>query len=131
MPICSSRAVQPGQPLVEQQQLRLERQRAGKLQPLLVDIGQLPGRNIGARAKPDAIEEGTRAFSRRRSPQRLVAEGEPGDDVLEAGEVFEHAHQLEGARDAEPGDVVGGSPAIGYPRKRISPLSGRSARRSG
>ena len=57
--------VEPGEPLVEEEKLRLEGKRPGKFQPLLVDIGELPGGNASPRRQPDAFEQA-------RSPARVL-----------------------------------------------------------
>ena len=102
----SSRAVEPGQPFVEEQELGIERQRPGQLQPLLVDIGELAGRYVGARRQPDAVEQLERPLARRLAPERVGPEGEAGETLSRQRQRPEHAHELEGPRDAEARDVM-------------------------
>ena len=61
--------IEAGEPLVEQQQVGSERQRARKLEPLLVDVGELLGMKRGLAGESDASEQPFGADSRRPAPQ--------------------------------------------------------------
>ena len=49
--------IEPGEPFVEQQQPRLQRQRARELEPLAVDIGEVGRRPLVLSAKTDALQQ--------------------------------------------------------------------------
>ena len=57
--------IEAGEPLVEQQQLRMAGERARKLEPLLVDVGQLEPSMVRVPAEPDALQQRL-GFVRRR-----------------------------------------------------------------
>ena len=79
MPIAELGRVEAGEPFVEQQQLRIERQRARKLEPLLVDVGELRRRaRRPCPPRPTRASSAARPLPRRRAPERAAAEGEPG-----------------------------------------------------
>ena len=101
---------QPGQPFVEQQQLGVERQGPRQLQPLLVDIGELAGRHIGAGREPDPGEQLEGALAGRLTPKRVGPEGKTGEHVVEAAQRPQHADQLEGPCDTQARDVMGCHP---------------------
>ena len=56
--------VEPGQDLVEQQQPRLDRQRARELQPLAAGDGERRGRLVELRAKADRASDVARRVER-------------------------------------------------------------------
>src|SRR5262249_30154846 len=101
----------PGEPFVEQQELGGQGKRARELQPLLIDIGELAGGQGSLAVKADAGDERVGARHRSRAPCGGCAEREPGENVVAAGHGTEHAHELERAADAEPGDPMRGEPA--------------------
>ena len=106
--------IEPGQHLVEQQQLRLGRQRAGKLEPLAPGDGQRVGRpveHVGqADLAADLLGDGERRLA------RAMAQMRADQDVLAHRQAGEGLHDLEGAGDAAPrepmrrlaGDVLAG-----------------------
>ena len=93
---------QPGQRLVQQQQLRLGRQRAGDLQPLAPRRAQGAGRACRpARARP--VKSSTSSALRARVATAAVAQEGADHDVLGHRHVLERRRHLEGARHAQPG----------------------------
>ena len=121
--------IEPGEPLVEQQHLRIGGERARQFDPLLVDIGQRRDRRRSA-----AFGRPTRcsrpwAWSSSSLPQRRACPNTPpAHDVLQRGHRRQHAHQLEGAGDAPGGDAARAG-AGNRPRHKalISPEVGVSA----
>jgi hypothetical protein len=79
-----------------------------RVDPLLVDVGHGGYGRAGAVAETDAVEQGSREVAGLGTPETPVAEDGAGHDVLLGIETGQHAHQLEGARDAAPRDPVGG-----------------------
>jgi hypothetical protein len=96
--------VQAGQHLVEQQQLRLRRQRAGQLQPLAAGHGEVGGGLVELRRQAHALRHGLGRGQRGGAP-RLVQVRADGD-VLAHGLRGEGLHDLEGARQALSGIEV-------------------------
>ena len=107
---------------------RLERERAGELQPLLVDIGELAGRHAGAAARPTRSSSASAALRPRRPRAAARPKARPAMTFSRQVSDAQHAHELEGARDAEPRDAMRrrGRRSAGR-AKRMLPASGRSA----
>ena len=98
---------QPGHHLVEQQQPRRRRQRAGDLEPLAAGQGQRLGRLGRAPAEPDLGQDVVRDRPRLRLRALAAAAIERGcGDVVEHRQGREGADDLEGAGDAEPAHPV-------------------------
>ena len=88
--------VQPGQHLVEQQQLRLGRQRPGQFQPLAPGHREVGRGLVELRRQAHALRHGL-GRGQRGHPSRLVQVRADGD-VLAHGLRREGLHDLEGAR---------------------------------
>jgi hypothetical protein len=85
--------------LVEQQQLRLDRERARKLQPLAPATVRLAAGWSSIGARPTACATSSRPRARRRArPRQMRADR----DVLAHGQAGERLRDLERARDAAP-----------------------------
>ena len=93
--------VEAGQHLVEQQQPRLGRQRARKLEPLAAGDRQRRGRPVEqvAQARPRARPRRRRQARRRARGRRQMRADR---DVLPHRQARERLHDLEGAGDAAP-----------------------------
>ena len=93
--------IEAGQHLVEQQQLRLDRQRARELQPLAPGDGEARGRQIEhrRRGRPAVATSSAAASASARDGAR---EMRADRDVLAHGQPGERLRDLEGARDAAP-----------------------------
>ena len=107
MPFCSSVGLRPASHSSSSSTSGCERQRARQFEPLLVDIGQLrrPARRP-CRPRPTRVEQRARAALAPRRPT-AAARGRPARRyVLQRSRCAEHAHQLEGARDAALRDAV-------------------------
>ena len=125
--------------LIEDQQMRIERERSGDLEPSLVAVGQ--GRRLPVaelvRVQADTRQQLTcllppatvlreKCGNRNQLLQRVVAPPEmhAGEHVLDHCQVAVKPKRLECARDAEPGDGVRrppsqfGSPHPTLPRRR-------------
>ncbi len=103
MPVFSSVGLSPASHSSSSSTLRVGGQRAGQFDPLLVDVGQGGdgGARRGAPARPARAAHRAMRRGPRAPQQPPVAEDGAGHDVLEHGiEAGQHAHQLEGARDA-------------------------------
>ena len=100
-----SDGLRPGQHLVEQQQPRLDGQRAGKLQPLAAGDGEArrPAGRAARRGRPRAA---TSPAARERIGARGRVQMRADRDVLAHGQARERLHDLEGARDAAPRELV-------------------------
>src|SRR6516225_1673325 len=95
---------EPGEGLVEQDQSRLRRQRAGELHQPELPVCQPAGQRVGAGAEPVSVES-----RRRHIPRRGVvgsADKGAGRDVFENGHPREGAHDLKGAADALAADLI-------------------------
>ena len=92
--------VQSGQHLVEQQELRLGRQRTREFQPLAAGDGQRIGRPVEHVGETDLARDlfggGERGLA------RAVMQMRADQDVLAHREAGEGLHDLEGAGDAAP-----------------------------
>ena len=99
--------------LVEEQKLRLRRERARDLEPALLGRGERDGRRVGAREKSGELERLERLLPRL-ARARMTHQG-ADDDVLDDRHRIEAAHHLEGARDAE-----GAAGGRGEPRDLLS-----------
>jgi len=64
------------------------------------------GRRLGAPAEPNALKQRQRAVVGRCAPKRRRPECQARDDVFQAGGRRQHAHKLEGARNAGLRDAV-------------------------
>ena len=108
MPIASSGRIEAGQPLVEQQQLRLRGEGAGELQPLLVDIGQARGRQVRTHPASPTRSSSAAARASASAPQSGAAceRRAPASTFSRQAHAVEHADELERAGDAEPGDAI-------------------------
>ena len=95
------RWVEPGQHLVEQQQLRLGRERARQLEPLAAGDRQGGGRLVEHRAEADARGDVVGGAPARRA-RSAMAQMRADRDVLAHRQPGEGLHDLEGARDAAP-----------------------------
>ena len=100
--------IEAREPFVQQQQARFRRERAREFQPLAVDIGEVGGGPQVLSAKADALEQHVDARLCLGGGQMRLLECEPRLDVLAAVHAVEHADELEGARQSEPRDLVGG-----------------------
>ncbi|MHC2257644.1 hypothetical protein ACVILK_007336 [Bradyrhizobium embrapense] len=89
---------QPGQHLVEQQQLRFGRQRAGDFEPALLRRHEIGGKLVGARRKSAKLQHLIGLLSR--DPHLGVADQRADDDVVDHGHGLEALDHLEGAPDA-------------------------------
>ncbi len=111
--------VHAGHRLVEQQQVRLHRQRAAKLDALLQAVSQPPDRHAADLLDLEEVDDLLDAvavldllFHRRAMPQQLPEEPAvhlqraAGHDVVERGHAAKQRHVLEGARDAALGRIV-------------------------
>src|SRR4029453_10501174 len=98
--------IEAGQPFVEQQQFGIERKRAGKLQALLVDVGELARQHIARAAEADAVEQRVGFGAGGDAPGIAATEGQAGQDVVAATERRERPHELEGPGHAQPGDTM-------------------------
>ena len=129
-PAASSVGLRPASHSSSSSSSRFERQRAGQLEPLLVDIGELrPAASSRVPASPTRSSSAS-ASARAAAPQAAARGRRRGRPATFSRHVSdcEHAHELEGARDAEPGDAMRGPAGDGRGRwKRIAPASGRSA----
>ena len=96
--------VEAGQHLVEQQQPRLDRQRARELEPLAArDREAAAGRSSSvAQAHGRATSSAAASAAERDGPRQMRADR----DVLAHGQAGERLHDLEGARDAAAGKPV-------------------------
>ena len=115
------RRIDGGGRLVEQDEVGVGHERGGKGEELALAIGQASRGGAGAsrRARPSrggggrARRPRPRAAARRGRRKSRADEAlllvllEERHQVLERGEAREHADELEGAADAEPGDRVG------------------------
>ena len=99
--------IEAGKPFVEQQELRMGRDRASQLRALLVDIGQLRPLKIGASSETDPLQQRVRLADGDRRAYRLAAEHAAEHDVLARSHVRQHAHDLEGPRDSGAADSEG------------------------
>ena len=119
--ICSIMVVDRGGRLVQQQQLGVGHQRRREGQQLPLAVGERARRRASPRAQPHRLEQAPRPLHRGRlqpaHPRRphqasheafLLVLLEERQQVLQGGEPREHAHQLEGASDAEPRDPMRG-----------------------
>ena len=102
--------VEGRQRLVEQQHRRLDRQRAGQGDALLLAAGQLAGVAVGVLAEADQLEHLAGATLRAVAAV-LAAQLEPEGDVVEHGQVREQAVGLEDHPHValvrrDPGDVL-------------------------
>ena len=100
-----SDGIEAGQHLVEQQQPRLDRQRAGQLEPLAAGDGQARGRLVERIAETDGAARHRlprRAHRARRGRRQMRADG----DVFAHRQARERLHDLEGAGDAAPRELV-------------------------
>ena len=111
--------VQAGGGLVQQQQPRLCRQRAGDLQPLERAVGHRVRRGVFVAGQADQPQQlardlpalglgaHQRAGAQQRGGQRAaLAQVPAGHHVLQRGHVEEHLQVLEGAADAGGGEAV-------------------------
>ena len=108
-----------GHRLVEQQQLRLLRQRAPELDALLQPVGEVVDALVaqvrdlqqredllGALALDDLVGDHVRQPQQPREHAAAAAQVAPGHDVLDHGQPAEQRRRLERARQPEPGDLV-------------------------
>ena len=120
-----------GHGLVEKHHLRVEGEGRGDLQRPLAAVGQLHGRDVGEVGKADGVDQaqGLGVEGAQHALGAPEVEGvaalalERDADVLQGRQVREHGGDLEGAHEAEPGDVgrserrdvaaVVGDPALG------------------
>src|SRR5918994_6670407 len=98
--------VEAGQPFVEQQQFGIEGERAGKLQALLVDIGELARQRVARPAEAHTIEQHVGVGTRGGTPGVAAAESEAGQDIVAAAERSERPDKLKGAGHAQPGGAM-------------------------
>ena len=129
-----------GHRLVEQQQLRLHRQRDRELQRALLAVRELAGRHVGALGEADLRERGQRGRVQRRLVGRATEEAEArprarlhGErDVLQHREARQDRGDLERAREPARGARVHRQRAS-RPRRRTrcARRRARAARRSG
>ena len=103
--VADLRRIEAGQHLVEQQQPRLGRERPREFEPLAAGDREACGRLVEqARSSPTASSDlggrGERVGARR--PRQMRADG----DVLAHRQAGKWLHDLEGARDAAPGQPM-------------------------
>ena len=119
--------------LVEQQHARLDRQRPGQRDPLLLAAGQLAGVLV-ARAPTARRGRASRPRAMSRSPLGLAAHLEAERDVVEHGQVREQAVRLEHHAHVA---LVGGHPGevLAADRRRVPDVglveAGQDAQRGG
>jgi hypothetical protein len=103
----------PGHRLVEEKHLGVERQRRRDLKRALAAIRELDGRVVAEIGKADLLDQVQRVAVHLvehtlRAPEVEAVAAlalERDADVLQNGQVPEHGRDLEGAHEAEPGDV--------------------------
>ena len=102
--------IEAGHHLVEQQDLRIERERLGDLEPLAIGNRQLACGSIRNARETDGLEQLLRALDRaqRRASPPIAAIHCPDRDVLTHAQARERLHDLERTRDAESADPVRG-----------------------
>ena len=103
--VADLRRVEPGQHLVEQQQLRLGRERAREFEPLAAGDGQGVGRPIEHAAEADLARRPSSAAASAVGA-RAMAQMRADADILAHDQAGERLHDLEGAGDAAPRAVV-------------------------
>ncbi len=110
--------VHAGRRLVEEQQRRLRGQRPGDLQPSLRPVGQVLGQLAGVAPEAHVLQQrqapvahvlllarGSRRAQHDPEHAALRAAVPAHHDVLQRRHLVEEADVLEGARDAQPGDL--------------------------
>jgi len=113
----------PSKRLVEQEHLRVERQRARDREHLA-----LPAAHLRALARRVAAEHGEDAVGQVDPLGRGAAAGARPCrdlDVLADGEIRENAGVFRRPAEPEPGDLVGARPWMGRPWNSIVPALGR------
>ena len=121
--------IEAGQPFVEQQQVGLQRQRAGQLQPLLVDVGERARQASRARAsRPTRVEQRVGLGSAPWRPRRWRGR-RPGRPARCRGRSATAAARTSWKVRATPSRAMrcAGMPAMAWPRSAMLPRSGRKA----
>src|SRR6516162_7787897 len=114
---------EPGEGLVEQDQSRLRRQCAGELHQPQLAAGQPAGERICAGAEPDPVE----GCGRDTPCSGIVGSTDKGADrdIFENGHPRERAHDLKGAADALPADLIRPQPDEAFAGKADIATLGR------
>ena len=121
-----------GHRLVEQQQLRLGRERDRQFELALLAMAQLGDRDIGAPGEPDALERCMRGCRAAVLLARVAPETERvavmrlrrQRDIVDCGEVRQR-RDLERAREPERTAPLGRKRVMSRPLKRMVPAVGR------
>ena len=94
--------IEPGEPLVEQEQPGPGGQRPRELDALLVDVGELRADELLAAGQPDALEQEVGVPGGLGGRGRVAAERPAQHHVLARGHAREDPHELEGAGHPRP-----------------------------
>src|SRR3984957_2642451 len=92
--------VEPSEPFVQEEELRAGRQRAGKFDALLVDIGELRADELGPVRQADPLKEDVGLAQRYGRIRWIAAEHPAEHDVLARRHAGKDAHELECPGDA-------------------------------
>ena len=114
--------VQRGQRLVEQQQSRVDGERAGQRDPLRLAAGKLPGLAAGVPGQPDPLQPGGGLFPR--GAPVCAVPARPERDVVQCGQMREQEILLE--HDADRA-ALGGRPRTGCGAVQLGPGEGEVA----
>ena len=96
-PVLASTGVRPGEHLVQQQQFRLGRQRAGDFEPALFGRHQIAGEHVGARGQTAKLQHLMRLAAG--VAHHGGADQRADDDVVDHGHGLKTLHDLEGTAD--------------------------------
>ena len=106
MPVRSSVGLRPGEPLVEQHNFGIGRERAGELDPLLIDIGERRDRGVVGAAQANPLQQVAGVVVEFAAPTPAVAEHAAGGDVLQHRQRRQHANDLKRAGNAAGRDLA-------------------------
>ena len=107
--------IKAGEPFVEQENFRIAGQSARELDPFLIDVGQRCHGAWPAFGKPDPLQQSVRVVVEFLAPAPRVTKNSAGRDVLQHGQVGQHAHQLKRARNAFSAMLLAPMPAMSWP----------------